>query len=64
MPEIDGQEWSKEEIKQAILDGRVTEIWPNATHFENLENGPPDKPLEGFGYIHFENGSKIKYNLR
>lgn len=55
MPLINGQEWTKDQVRQALTEGRVAELWPGATY---------DDHGNGFGTIHFANGSKIKYNLR
>lgn len=55
MPVINGREWTKDQVKQAIREGRIAELWPDATY---------DDHGNGFGTIHFANGSQINYDHR
>lgn len=55
MPVINGREWTKAEVKQAVREGRVAELWPGATYEDRGD---------GFGTIHFANGSRINFDHR
>lgn len=52
---MDIKQMSRAEVLHAILDGRVAELWPGATF---------EKRTDEYGYICFQNGSRIKYDLR
>lgn len=47
MPEINGREWTKEEVHAALKDGRVEDLWPGATFVDHGD----------YGDIEFANGS-------
>lgn len=39
MPEINGKQWTKEEVHAALKDGRVEEVWPGATFTDHGDYG-------------------------
>ena len=39
MPEINGKQWTKEEIHAALKEGRVEDVWPGATFQDHGETG-------------------------
>lgn len=39
MPEINGKQWTKEEVHAALKAGRVEEIWPGATFTDHGDYG-------------------------
>ena len=53
MPEINGQEWTKEDIHAALKDGRVDQIWPGATFDDHC----------AWGRVYFADGSSVKFNF-
>lgn len=68
MPEINGKQWTKEEVHAALKDGRVEELWPGATFIDHGEYGdlqfadgscagikfdpPPSSPPDTTGEAH------------
>ena len=53
MPVINGREWTKDEVHQALKEDRVDEVWPGAT-FEDFCD---------WGRVHFADGSRVKINF-
>lgn len=50
MPEINGKQWTREEVWRALKEGRVQEIWPGATFEDHTE----------FGRLQFADGSRVR----
>lgn len=67
MPEINGKQWTKEQIHAALKDGRVEEIWPGAT-FERIDasGNTVDEAADWdgkFGWVVYPDESRIKFNF-
>jgi hypothetical protein len=39
LPEINGKQWTKDEVHAALKAGRVEEVWPGATFEDRGETG-------------------------
>lgn len=55
MPEINGKNWTRDQVHAALKDGRVEELWPGATFVVD--------PSGAFGRLTFADGSRAKINF-
>lgn len=67
MPEINGQQWTREEIHEALKDGRVEEVWPGG-RFASIDADGNEVAREDWdgdmGRLWFADGSHVKINFR
>ena len=49
MPEINGKQWTKEQVHAALKEGRVQDVWPGATFDDHGD----------YGDIKFSDGSRV-----
>ncbi|ACI06239.1 gp25 [Mycobacterium phage Brujita] len=67
MPDINGTQWTREEVHEALKDGRVEEVWPGG-RFEPIDSSgaPVDREhWDGaIGRLWFADGSRVKINFQ
>ncbi|OBH02427.1 hypothetical protein [Mycobacterium sp. E1747] len=64
MPEINGKQWTKEEVHEALKTGRVEEIWPGAVFTDHGDYGDLQFADGSYAGIRFDPPAKPKKGSR